>query len=126
MRVRMQTTAAGPGGVFLSGSVHDLPDDIAGPWVAGGYAVVIGDEDLPAAVVRRTPETTAPPAAPSEPKSKAIGDMNKAELQALAAALELDTGGTNKELIARIKEHQDASESQGASTEGASASDDGQ
>ena len=102
----MLTTAAGPEGVRLTGSVHDLAEAQALEFIRGGCAVAF-DDVAPAP----TPSLPAgPKASPeaTEPKAKAIGDMNKAELQALATELGLGTGGTNKELIERIKAAQAA------------------
>ena len=48
--------------------------------------------------------------APAAAEDKPLSKMNKAELQALAGTLELDTEGTVKELRDRIKAKQDAAE----------------
>lgn len=48
--------------------------------------------------------------APAAAESKPLSKMNKGELQALAEREGLDTDGTVKELIARIKEKQNAAQ----------------
>lgn len=60
MFVRMLTTAAGPRGTFLRGTIAGVDDETALAWIAGGYASVVGDipasaEDMPAASAE--PET---------------------------------------------------------------------
>ena len=107
MRVRMLTTAADPEGVRLTGSVYELDEAQALEFIRGGYAVAV--DDVSRAPTPAAAAVTPTPTAESEkPKAKAIGDMNKAELQTLATELGLDTGGTNKELIERIKAAQAA------------------
>lgn len=124
----MQTTAAGPAGVFLSGSVHDLPEELAAEWIRGGYAVAIdpapGRAERAAAVAGAIAGAIKAVAeAAAEAKAKALGNMNKAELQARAAELGLATEGTNKELIARIEEHLSSSEQPGTNEENQSGGD---
>lgn len=38
MRVRMNTTAAGPTGVWIAGQSYEIPDDQAKAWIDGGFA----------------------------------------------------------------------------------------
>lgn len=40
-RIRMFTTAAGPSGVFMAGSVIDVPDDIGEQMIAAGNAELV-------------------------------------------------------------------------------------
>jgi hypothetical protein len=46
MFIRMSTTSAGPAGVRVAGSVHELPDKEAKELIAGGYAVEVKRETL--------------------------------------------------------------------------------
>lgn len=39
MKIKFATTAAGPQGSFIAGSVHDVSADFGASLVAGGYAV---------------------------------------------------------------------------------------
>jgi len=41
MRIRMTATAAGPGGVFASGTEVEVDDEIAEAWLEAGYAVPV-------------------------------------------------------------------------------------
>lgn len=104
MRIRMLTTAQGPGGTWMSGREYELGEDLAADFVLGGYAIEV------ATVTPGAPATAEEPAAEvseaPEPAGKKLKDMNKAELQAVATSLELETDGTNAELVLRIEAKQ--------------------
>jgi len=58
MRVRMLTKMAGPRGVVEAGRIVDLPDHVAGPLLAGGYAEALAAEEA----TIEAPETAELPA----------------------------------------------------------------
>lgn len=69
MRVRMNTTSAGPEGVLQSGREYDLPPEEARQLLQGGYATPVKPEAETA--VRSAPETAAAPTRPPARKPKA-------------------------------------------------------
>lgn len=73
MRVRMHTTAAGPAGVYLSGSTVDVPDEQAAAFIVAGYATAA---PLPpvAAPIAAPDDDDPPPDAdpPADPRPVAV------------------------------------------------------
>lgn len=61
MKVKMITTAAGPGGTFLAGQEVDVAPELGAAWVAGGFAVSIDAEPVPAAQAEQSETATAEP-----------------------------------------------------------------
>lgn len=72
MKIRMNTTAAGPSGVLRAGKVADVPDEQAKAFIQGGYAVPIGAAAEPEKQAQQAPtEPEQEPAAPAcEPEKK--------------------------------------------------------
>lgn len=59
MRVRMLTTAAGPGGVYHAGETWDLADAEAMALVRGGYAAALLTAGVALSSSQAAPETTS-------------------------------------------------------------------
>ncbi len=58
--VRMVTTAAGPGGTYLAGSIAVVEDAVAAAWIAGGYALPLKTAAGPPARVIADPGANIP------------------------------------------------------------------
>ena len=54
MKVRMKTLAAGPRGVYLAGSVVDVPEDEGEALCSGGYAEAVEAAQTPVSVFRES------------------------------------------------------------------------
>ena len=71
MRVRMLTTAAGPGGVFIAGQVRDVDAEYGDELVAGGFAAVMEAEPRPEAPETATAEPPENAMMPAPERRKA-------------------------------------------------------
>lgn len=85
MQVVFNQSMASQRGVYSRGQVVDLPDSIAGPWIASGHASSVehGDSD--------------------EADDGQYSGMTVAELREAAKAEDLSTNGTKAELLARLR-----------------------
>lgn len=70
MRVRMKTTAAGPGGTIAAGEVTTLPDHIAREMVRGGFAVAVREPVTEPVAPEPPPVETATVQPPENAKSR--------------------------------------------------------
>lgn len=107
MRVRMLTMAAGPGGVFPSGSIRDLPDGEAYALIEGRYA-----EQIETAQARQTETATAQTdetgdAAGGETRNQIdLSKLSKADLVEYAESmfgLKLDPKAKHAEMVEQIE-----------------------
>ena len=80
VKVKMKTTAAGPGGVLMAGNEYFLPEDQARKFVKGGYAVHVKVAPPPKPEVEEAAEENADPETAEEDEVPA--EENTAELEA--------------------------------------------
>jgi hypothetical protein len=59
MKIKLMTLMAGPSGVFLPGTIVDLPDLEARQLILGRYAVPVDPEPTPEAAVLEGPQEKA-------------------------------------------------------------------
>lgn len=69
MRLRMKSTAAGPGGVLAAGEEVVVSDELGAVLVEMGYAEAL--KDVPETTATAPPETTAKPAPKRRTRSRA-------------------------------------------------------
>jgi hypothetical protein len=60
MRVRMKTTAAGPGGAYMAGTMADVEPEQARAWVVNGYAEYVDPAPIEEAVIEAAETATIP------------------------------------------------------------------
>lgn len=74
IKVKMFTTAAGPGGQYLAGGVYLVDPDLADDLMAGGFAELVEDP-APEAAIAPPPEAAVTP--PPKPKRAAVKRKTK-------------------------------------------------
>lgn len=91
---------------FARGQSYDLPERVAQKLIDAGYAKPSGKAAKQKSA--GTSEKSGTSTTESTEQSKPLEKQTKKELQATAAALGLDTKGTNKQLVARIRSHKES------------------
>jgi predicted patatin/cPLA2 family phospholipase len=77
MRVRMLTTAAGPAGVWMAGSIQEVSDEQGRHFVDGGYAEAIPVPPAPRLGPEPEPVAETPEPVAAEPTAKKKGPRGR-------------------------------------------------